>query len=193
MDKLLETIKIVDGEAQHLAFHQSRLQESRKKLFNLKTPLDLRELVRNAPLTGIYRCRVIYAEHVEQVEYHLYQPRSFKSFKIVEDNSICYDFKFLKRQQLEHLFKNRGTADDILLVKNGWITDTTIANVAFWDGSRWLTPATPLLKGTTRARLSAEKKIFVKSIKLADLQHFSKMALLNALLEFYLIADFVLL
>ncbi|OQW95377.1 MAG: hypothetical protein BWK79_02675 [Beggiatoa sp. IS2] len=192
MGKLLETIKIVNGEIRHLAFHAARLNATRATLFNIQTPIDLREFIKNVPKIGIYRCRVIYAKQVEQVEYSLYQPKIFKCFKVIEDNSITYNFKFLNRQKLDDLFKIKGTADDILLIKNGWVTDTTIANVAFWDGVQWLTPKVPLLKGTTRARLLMDKKIFVENIKLADLRHFSKMAMLNALLEFYPIADFVL-
>jgi len=42
----------------------------------------------------------------------------------------------------------------------------------------------PLLKGTTRARLIDEGKIIEADIKVQDLRTFSKVALLNAMIDF---------
>ena len=48
----------------------------------------------------------------------------------------------------------RGACDEILIIKDGHITDTSISNIVFRlpDGW-WLTPFTPLLKGIMRTYL----------------------------------------
>jgi len=74
-----------------------------------------------------------------------------------------------------------------LIVKNSLITDTSIANIAFFDSIRWVTPALPLLKGTTREKLLREGKIFEENIHVDDLERFSKVALMNAMIDFDII------
>ncbi len=189
MNKLLETIKIVNGTALWLEFHNERLNSSRKALFNAKDTIDLKKFIRIPFQDGIYRCRVIYAETIESIEYIQHQTRSFRCFKIVEADNLVYNFKYLNREQLNRLFMLRRQADDILIIKQGLVTDTSIANVAFWYEDKWFTPATPLLKGTTRERLLKEKQIVTAKIQISDLKKFSKMAIMNALLGFFIIED----
>ena len=104
-----------------------------------------------------------------------------------------YEFKYLDRTQINQLIASKGAADDILIIKNGLVTDTSIANVAFWQQNKWLTPATPLLKGTTRQRLLSAGCIEAADIKLTDLNTFTKMALMNALMDFTILENFDLL
>ena len=70
-----------------------------------------------------------------------------------------YDLKYFDRKIFDDLKKNIK-ADDILIIKNGFITDTSIANILFFDGKKWITPKKPLLKGTVRERLLRMKLIF---------------------------------
>ena len=51
------------------------------------------------------------------------------------------------------MLDKKGDCDDILIIRNGLITDMSYANVAFFDGTQWLTPRIPLLAGTCRERL----------------------------------------
>jgi 4-amino-4-deoxychorismate lyase len=190
MDKLLETFKIVDGIAPFLEFHNERLNYARQVLFNAHDKIDLKNFIQAPSQSGIYRCRVIYSKTIETVEYFPYQNRKFQTFKIVENDNIAYEFKYLNREHLNRLVTFKGQADEILIIKKGFVTDTSIANVAFWHIDKWLTPSTPLLKGTTRARLLKENKIVEAEIRLEDLKHFSKIAIMNALIGFYLVEDF---
>lgn len=193
MDQLLETIKIINGKPQFLEFHQARLNYARKTLFNTQEVINLEQVIHNPPKEGIYRCRIIYSRNIEQLEYLPHPERNFRTFQLVEHNSIVYNFKFLNRDTLNRLVERKGQADEILIIKNGLITDTSIANVAFLDkDDHWITPATPLLKGTTRERLLSENRIVEAEIKLADLPKFTQMAMLNAMVGFYLIEDFKL-
>ncbi len=190
MNKLLETIKIVNGMAPFLAFHNERLNHARQILFNAHDQIDLNNFI-IAPSQS-ERCRVIYSKTIEKVEYSHYKPRHFQTFKVIEDDNIAYDFKYVNRDNLNRLLRFKGQADDILIIKKGLVTDTSIANVAFLYEDKWLTPSTPLLKGTTRERFLKEKKIVEARITLQDLKHFSKMAIMNALLGFIVIENFKL-
>jgi 4-amino-4-deoxychorismate lyase len=72
---------------------------------------------------------------------------------------------------------------DVLIVKNGLITDTSFANIAFSDGNKWYTPDTPLLKGTQRAYYLAQGILTERRISPADLRGFTKARLINAMLD----------
>ncbi len=191
MVQLLETLKIVNGIAPFVEFHNQRLNDARQILFNAKDQIDLKKVIQAPTSTGIYRCRIIYSETIEAVEYLPHQNRNFQTFKIVEDDNIDYQFKYLNRDNINRLFTLKGRADDLLIIKNGLVTDTSIANVAFWQ-DQWLTPSTPLLKGTTRARLLSEKQLFEADIRLEELNQFPKMAIMNALIGFCTIENFKL-
>jgi 4-amino-4-deoxychorismate lyase len=187
MNQLLETVKIINGKAPYIAFHNKRLNQARSLLFGAQDKIDLTSFLQPPSKKGLYRARIIYTKTIETIEYLPYQVRRFQHFKIVEDNEIDYTFKYLNREHLNRLLALKGQADDILIIKKGFVTDTSIANVAFWHEDQWLTPSTPLLKGTTRERLLREKQIIEAEIRLADLKPFSKMAIMNALLGFYVI------
>lgn len=177
----LETIKIINGIPQHLEFHNQRLNSTRQQ----SNIIDLKQFIVPPSTNGIYKCRVIYSNTIEEIQYSRYTDRQFKTFETVIANDIDYKFKYLNRDALNKL--QSQTADDILIIKNGFVTDTSIANVAFYDENKWITPTTPLLEGTTRARLLKEKKIIAAPITLEDINKYSKMALMNALLGFYVI------
>ena len=192
MDKFLETIKIVNGNISFLEFHNQRLNNTRKALFHNQDDIDLHDFIQAPSKTEIYKCRVIYSQRIETLEYFFYQEKNFNSFKIIADDNIVYPFKYLDREHLNRLVILKELADDILIIKQGFITDTSIANVAFWHQDKWFTPSTPLLKGTTRERLLREKQIKEADIRLKDVKDFSKMAIMNALIGFYVIEDFKL-
>jgi 4-amino-4-deoxychorismate lyase len=131
--------------------------------------------------SGLFRCRVSYGQAIEKIEFIKHQYRPVSSLRLVEDNEIDYHLKYTDREKLNSLFEKRGSCDDILIVKNGYITDSLTANVIFFDGKRWWTPDTPLLPGTQRAKLIVEKKIYVAAITPADLKKYDKAGLINAM------------
>ena len=67
--------------------------------------------------------------------------------------------KLRQRGKLNELFAKKGSCDDVIIVRNGLITDSSYANLIFFDGREWITPKVPLLEGTCRARLLASGKI----------------------------------
>jgi len=183
--KYLETIKAVDGVVQNLDYHQQRLESVLSFCENPKRHILKDHL--NPPQNGIYKCRVVYDETELDVAYVKYEKRRVHSLKIVYNDEIEYSKKYLERDLLNELFVLKDSCDDVLIVKSGLITDTSIANIAFYDGEKWLTPKRPLLKGTTRQRYLESNKIVERDIFVDDIKEFSKVALMNAMIDFDII------
>jgi len=182
--KLLETIRVENGKFQNLEFHQWRVNWSRKKL-GLKDILKLR--FPPPPKIGVFRCRIIYSKNIEKIEFIRYKNREVQNFSLAFGN-IDYSLKYEDRNSIENLKKEfLKKSDDILIIRDRLVTDTSIANISFFDGERWLTPKKPLLKGTTRERLLREGKIFETDIKYQDIQKYSKFALMNAMIGFKMV------
>ncbi|WP_372948809.1 aminotransferase class IV family protein [Mariniphaga sp.] len=183
MYQLVETIKCKNGELFNLRYHQARFNLTRRALFHRKDEINLENVIQipDEFRKGLFRCRVIFGEKIEKVEFHPHQYRSVKSLKLIEANDLDYRFKYTNREKLNTLFEQRESCDDILIVKNGFITDSYISNVVFFDGRKWWTPDTPLLPGTQRARLIHEKKISVCPISSVDLAKYQKAGLINAM------------
>ena len=185
MSLLLETIKIENGKLLNMGFHNWRFNQARRELFNLPE-IDLEQVI-SIPddLANItYRCRVLYDQTIQKVEFIPYQTRSIQSLRLVYDDTINYAYKYANRTHLNELFKKRGNADEIIIVKKGLITDCTIGNLVFYDGEKWLTPEQPLLAGTQRQKLLSEGQIKQAKITEKDLSNYQKVGIINA---FYLL------
>ena len=148
---LLETIKIEDGVIYNLPYHQERCTQSRQALYDVTDILELKTHI-NPPPKGLYRCRILYAKTIHTIEYIPYVPKVISSLKIIDSN-VEYTYKYANRNALNTLLERGKAYDDVLIEKNGYLTDTSIANIAFYDGEQWITPQNPLLKGTMRQKL----------------------------------------
>ncbi|HHH19730.1 MAG TPA: hypothetical protein ENK86_04390 [Campylobacterales bacterium] len=177
-----ETIKIKDGRIHDIKWHNQRCNRTRRELFGEKKALELQYFI-TPPDKGLYRCRITYHKQVTKIEYIPYTIRTLESFKIVQSH-LDYAYKYSNRTELEHLKNQHPDVDEIIIEKNGVITDTSIANLAFYDGQQWITPSTPLLEGTVRAKLLSEQFLIPKVIKSDELKHFSYVALMNAMIGF---------
>ena len=131
---------------------------------------------------AVYKCRVLYDEKIQNVEFIPYEVNKVSSLKLVEHNEIDYRFKYADRTILQRLFEQRERAEDILIVKNGLITDSSYCNVVFYDGKNWITPAQPLLYGTRRAYLLEKGLIVEKQIRVEDLGLLGGLKLINAMI-----------
>lgn len=135
------------------------------------------------PADGIYRCKIIYKHDLISVEYAKYERQRIASLALVFSD-ISYELKLVDRAEIDSLFLQRGDSDDILIIKNGVVTDTSIANVAFLKNGEWFTPARPLLEGTTRERLIVGGFLREANIKVDEIKEFDKIAIMNALRGF---------
>jgi 4-amino-4-deoxychorismate lyase len=180
---LIETIKVEGCALQNAAFHNERFNRSRRELFGIQQKSLLEDLIilpADLPL-GKIKCRVVYSREIKSIAFSPYRLRKLQTLQIVEDDSIDYAYKFEDRQHLEKLTQSI-TADDILIVRNGLITDTSYANIIFWDGIKWITPTSPLLCGTMRSKLLQEGKIQCDELKKSDLSLFKSARIINAMI-----------
>ncbi|CAA6810249.1 MAG: Aminodeoxychorismate lyase (EC [uncultured Sulfurovum sp.] len=184
---LFETIKIDEGKIFNLSYHQERMDESRKKLFLTQNTIHLKDHI-HPPKKGLYKCRIVYAENIYSIEYIPYKKKQVHSLKIVS-SPIKYEHKYVDRKTINNLLSVCNDADDILIEHNGYICDTSIANIAFFDGKRWYTPEKPLLKGTMRAKLIDEGLLKTKKIKSSEIGNYTQVALMNAMIGFNVITD----
>ena len=184
----LETIRSFNGEIFNLSYHQSRYESVLKSL----RCSDFKKLqdYLNPPISGLYRCRLTYDKQKINVTYHEYKKREVKSLKLVYDDEIEYSIKSTNREMIDTLFEKREDCDEVLIIKNSLVTDTSIANVAFYKDGLWFTPKKPLLEGTTRARLLKTGKIIEKDIGVKELKNYSKVALMNAMIDFDIITQY---
>lgn len=134
----------------------------------------------------MWRIRLLYDQHSEVIEYIPYKPRHITSLKCISAD-IAYDFKYANRTQLNQCITSLAPNEDALIIRDGWITDTTIANIALSDGHHWYTPKNPLLKGTMRARLIDSHWLRPKHLHIKMLHHFKAFGLMNALSGFYVV------
>jgi 4-amino-4-deoxychorismate lyase len=102
---------------------------------------------------------------------------------LVYDDEIEYSYKYENRERLNELKERRQDCDEIMIVKNGCITDTSFSNLVFYDGKKYLTPAQPLLNGTKRKLLLQQGWISEATIKPEDLNNFQHCGLINAMLN----------
>jgi 4-amino-4-deoxychorismate lyase len=182
MCQLLETIQLLDGELLNIAYHNRRFNAARKELSGKLSPTDLAGLIQipGHCITGRFRCRILYNEADFKVEFIPYEYRKIRRLKLIYDNTIDYHLKYADRSHLDALFSRRGDCDDIIIVKNGCLTDSYVANLVFYDGKDWCTPDTPLLQGTQRASLLDKGVISEKRITIENYRGFKKAGLINA-------------
>ncbi len=185
MRACLETLPIRNAQLPDLHDHQARVNKTRQQLAGLIEPLLLIDAIQLPDLLNpvlTYKCRVTYAEQIQKIEFELYHPRHVHTLKIVQADHLDYAHKYADRTAINQLYARRGTADDVLMLRDGLLTDTSYANVALFDGIRWYTPARPMLPGTQRARLLRSGILQTADIRPADLSDFQKIKLINAML-----------
>jgi len=176
-------LKIHGKKIFHVEYHNLRLNKARAKIFGIDDEIDLQHYIQ---LPGnlnedMYKCRVLYGKEMGNVEFAPYQVKNIQTLKLVEANNINYKFKYNNRDGLNYLLTLKEQCDDIIIIKNGNITDSSSGNLVFFDGREWVTPSTPLLAGTCRQRLIDAKIIMGSEIKVSDIQEFKEVKIINAM------------
>ncbi len=166
----------------HLEYHQRRMNATRSELFPRLPQLALHEWVPEAlPPTGLHKLRIVYGRAVEKVEIVPYHRRAVKSLVCIAADEADYRFKWEDRSLFSRLMTDLGSDQDIIVVRNGYVTDSSYANLALQQGDRWVTPDTPLLAGTARQRLLDAGLITAVPVRAADLRRYSRVSLINAM------------
>ena len=186
----IETICILNGMALNLEAHQQRMKRTATH-FGFESPSlqsrlgkeeDIKRLLKGDLQEGKVKCRVVYRDTIEEITVERYHPKKVGSLKLM-NASPDYSFKFADRSALNELLKQKGSSDEILIVRDGLITDTSYSNVVFRKGSRLYTPDEPLLNGTKRQQLLHEGRVEEAKITPDRLHEYDRVYLINALLD----------
>ena len=179
----LETICIDQGKVRNPAGHIFRMQHTAAH-FHFKAPTlpDLSSLLPTALLDAKVKCRILYRETLLEISFEKYQPKWVQSLQLVEA-SPDYSFKYANRKEMSRLLELKGEADEILITRDGLITDTTFSNVAFRQGDQLFTPDSYLLNGTKRQQLLREGIITERKITSETLHKYESVCLINAMLD----------
>ncbi|MDE6330184.1 MAG: aminotransferase class IV [Muribaculaceae bacterium] len=150
---LLETIRIVAGEFCNTDLHLERMHRSTMELYGCAAPTPDFDpaLIPESLRAATAKCRILYDADSYTMEFHPYTPRTVRSLRFTEANDIDYHLKYADRSALDSLAQKKGDADEILIVNQGLVSDTTYSNIiCIGAEGRWLTPRRPLLRGVMR-------------------------------------------
>jgi len=179
-----ETIKCDDFSVYNLDFHKKRISDT------VGLNINLEEYI-YPPSNTLLKCKVTYdTSGILGVEYAPYQKKNIKTFKLVFDDYVAYRHKSVAREIIDKLVLKKGECDEIIIIKNGFVTDTSIANIAIYYKEQWFTPKRPLLLGTTRARYIQNNQLIESDITPTILKEATKIGLLNAMIDFDIISNF---
>ncbi len=185
MCQYIESLRVVDGHICNLAYHQQRMNKTRLEMFGQPTPLLLNDVLKGikAP-SGLVKLRFIYDETgIHDMSCTPYKRKEIRSLHLVYDDNINYPYKSTDRSTLNELKKQQGDCDEILIVRNNHLTDTSYTNIALYDGEQWFTPSTPLLCGTMRQRLLDCGLLQEREISVSDIPNYQYISLFNAMIS----------
>jgi len=184
MYPVFESIRIRQGLADNLSGHIARMERTAWALWG--EPINYGHLLDSLgelPLEGLHKCRVEYFREELRVNIQPYTIQALTRLYLVEESNLLYQFKWSDRSAFDYYRRQITPQEDVLFVQNGLLTDSLYANIILWNGQEWHTPAKPLLMGTQRKRLLDEGILLPKSISVSDLVNYSRISLINALLD----------
>jgi 4-amino-4-deoxychorismate lyase len=183
MSRFIETIRVENRRIQLLERHQERVTRT-LTAHGVTTIPDLSDRLEQCTIqfAGRVRLRIEYdINGLFEVFQFEYMRKKMNKLHLAHIIPPDYRYKYADRAWINALVEKSG-ADEILMIRDGKVTDTSIANIAFYDGSTWWTPDTPLLSGTERSRLLHQGIIQEGEISPEDLGGFKEFRVINAML-----------
>ncbi len=180
----IETISVRKRQFENLSYHQQRFDATRREQLGLTESVRLEDVAIMPQDIGeaVYKCRIVYSKVIHAVEFVKYEKKLPESIKLVFDDEIDYGYKFENREALQQLKKTSG-ADEIIIVKQGMVTDTSYSNIVLSKGTLLITPSTFLLNGTKRRKLLENGRICEREVTVDDLYLCKTFYLINAMLD----------
>lgn len=181
----IESIKVRDGVAFNLPLHQKRMDKTRRDRCGQSDTIRLEEVVKvpEQYRKGLIKCRVLYGQTIHQLAFTAYSLPTIHSLSMIHDDHLDYAYKSSDRHQIENHYNKRGDADDILVIKNGLLTDTSFCNVVLRKGKAYFTPDSFLLNGVKRQQLLLEGRITEQRVRMEDLRDCDAIHLINAMID----------
>ena len=183
MSLLVESIKILNGRCYLLALHEARMRKAQSELYGIQNSIHLHKYIQIPEVfkEGLVKCRIEYDTQIRDVQFLRYSVRTIRNAKTVVSDEINYPYKFVNRPQLDALFSLRENCDEIIIIKNGLVTDAYYYNLVFEKEKRFYTPAIPLLKGIQRENLLNCNKIISTDIPADHIHNYESIHFINAL------------
>ncbi len=185
MSRFIESIKVEDQKIFLKELHQKRMNDTFSN-FGKECKIDIHSIFLNLEHEedGLYKFRIEYdLENNFKTQIIPYAISELDDFELVIDNEIDYSFKSADRTQLQKL-KDKSHGDEVIIVKNNQITDTSYSNLLFLKNKIWFTPKSYLLNGVMRQNLLLSKKIKETEITLDNIKEFTHFQIINALNDF---------
>ncbi len=184
MFPLFETVRLVDGVVQNAQLHQDRFAKAYFQHFHRTAAFDIFDQlsIPSEAHDGTWKMKIQYDLNERRFEFSPYQRSVISSLRLVEAPlSIDYSLKYADRSFLDELLTRKKDADDILIVRNGRLTDSSYTNVLLSQQGIWYTPVDPLLRGTMRQSLLDRGLVSSREIFVDDLEMYDEYILVNAM------------
>ena len=192
MCRFIETIRLENEQMPLIEWHEKRFARTQIEAYGKIIYPSLRELIENNNRQSSvincqekikYKCRVEYGENDFNIELTPYVQKEIHRLKIVEGGNINYALKYADRAALNDLGKGISSNEEILIVKDGLLTDTSFTNIALFNGDKWVTPSTPLLQGVQRAFLLEKGILMEYDIPVTRINAYTQIKLFNAMVN----------
>lgn len=192
--QLFETFCIMDEQVLRWPFHLARMKAACLQLgwhdWSEDMHHALNEACKALPRSSKrqrIKGRCVYNHSgIVELTFSPYTPRQVRRLRSVAADALDYSLKTTDRTAINQCFSQKEDCDDVVILREGLLTDTSIANIALWHTAKqqWLTPEHPLLRGTHRAALLRNGTIFLDAhLTTERLSEFSHLRLFNALLQ----------
>lgn len=185
MCQFIETMCVEQGKIINLDYHLERIKNTRKHFWDTEKTVPTDQL---SALAATQNCRAKLRftydkENIYDLSCTPYKTRKIERLKLLGSNDIEYRYKSVDRSEINLLKAQTEPTDEIIIIKQNLLTDTSYTNIALFDGSQWITPSTPLLKGTRRAQLLDAGRLIEREVLATDLKSFQSISLINAMMD----------
>jgi 4-amino-4-deoxychorismate lyase len=177
----IETIAYEQRGYPLLFWHQKRLNRAFSMYFPNARPWELDQILPYPDIKERQKVRLVYSDKTYSIEVITYEKRDIQSAVLINAEDITYSHKYEDRSELEKLYHQRGTADEIIMVKKGLITDSFYANIVLEKNGHWYTPTTYMLNGVMRQYLLDQARISEVEVKAKHIKQYERIGLINAL------------
>ncbi|GLZ32502.1 hypothetical protein Lesp02_46900 [Lentzea sp. NBRC 105346] len=173
------SMQVRGGRVQGLALHLARLASATEELYGVSLP-DVRPYVLRAlGSTADATVRVTIAGVTPSILVTLRPPRDPRGPRRLMSVQHARPFAHIKHVGMfaqihfGKLAEQAGFDDALLVAPSGAVTETTIANVGFFDGDFVVWPSAPQLNGTTMQLLEPLVPSRREVVSLSDIGRFS--------------------
>ena len=180
---VFETIAIIDGIPQNLAFHQARMDNTIEKLFQKTSVFNLEEIIQvpTEYQNGLIKCRIDYNQQDFNIIFSAYQRREIRNYQCVYLDNLDYTLKYTNRTIFEDI---NMIKDEAVIIHDKKVTDCRIGNLIFFKDGIWYGSKNYLLKGTQLNRLLSENRVQLKEINADEIHQYEKVMMINAMNPF---------